>query len=137
MLNLNSEFFEIQGIYVFEQIRLTKQKSLDYSFVFNLNSAHFYNRLGENTFIEENENKLAYISMKHKSLKSMWFKDIFMNKWAISTRELKTDRIFKEDDNICANQPHCHPRLFKPILKILLIYGNIFRETTFLNNIML
>ena len=38
---------------------------------------------------------------------------------------------------LSATKLHCHPRLSKPILRILPTYGNIFEEKTFLNNIML
>ena len=38
--------------------------------------------------------------MKKKFVKSMSFKDTSLNVWPISTQNLKSDRIFREDHNI-------------------------------------
>ena len=51
------------------------------------------------TFYDVNANKLV-----KKSVKFLWFKDIFMNVRPISTRELQPDLIFKENENLKCNQ---------------------------------
>ena len=53
-----------------------------------------------------------------------------MNLWLISTCELQTDFILKEDAS--STKPRPHPRLPKTLLKFLPIYGNLFREKYFL-----
>ena len=49
-----------------------------------------------------------------------------MNVWLISTFELQTYLIIKEDANTV--KPRVHTRLPKPLLEILAIYGNYIRE---------
>ena len=56
-----------------------------------------------------------------------------MNVRLIANCELQSDLIRKEDASTA--KPHAHPRLFKLLLKILPIYGNIFREKTFRKNV--
>ena len=56
-----------------------------------------------------------------------------MNVWLISTCELQTHLIIKEDANTA--EPGVHTRLPKPLLEILLIYGNYFWEKTFRKNV--
>ena len=56
----------------------------------------------------------------------MRFKNISMNVWLISTCELQTYLIIKEDANTA--KPRVHTRLPQPLLEIFLIYGNYFRE---------
>ena len=63
----------------------------------------------------------------------MRFKNISMNVWLISTCKLQTYLIIEE----CANtvKLRVHARLPKPLLEILIIYGNYFREKTFQKNV--
>ena len=58
----------------------------------------------------------------------MRFKNISMNVWLISTCELQTYLIIKQDANTAKSR--VHTRLPKPLLEILPIYGNYFREKT-------
>ena len=59
----------------------------------------------------------------------MRFKNISMNVWLISTCELQTYLIIKEDANTA--KPRVHTRLPEPLLETFLIYGNYFREKNF------
>ena len=59
----------------------------------------------------------------------MRFMNISMNVWLISTCELQTYLIIKEDANTV--KPHVHPRLPKSFLEVLPVYGNFFREKNF------
>ena len=52
-----------------------------------------------------------------------------MNVRLSSTSELQTDLILKEDASTV--KPRAHPRLPKPLLKILPIYGNFSRKKKF------
>ena len=56
----------------------------------------------------------------------MGFQNISMNVWLISTCELQTYRVIKEDANTV--KPRVHATLPKPLLRILPIYGNYFRN---------
>ena len=56
-----------------------------------------------------------------------------MNVSLISTCELQTYVIIKEDANTV--KPRAHPRLPKSLLEILPIYGNFFMEKTFRKNV--
>ena len=53
------------------------------------------NRVKGKVFLEENEIKLANISLKKKSVKPMRFKVISMSVWLISTRDFQTVYICK------------------------------------------
>ena len=58
----------------------------------------------------------------------MGFKNISMNVWLISACDLQTFLIIKDDTNTA--KPHVHTSFSKPLLEILPIYGNYFREKT-------
>ena len=70
----------------------------------------------------------------------MWFKEISMDVWQISTHELQSYFTFKKNKNVKCN---LNPLILvpfqtaKPTLRILPIYGYIFSGTTFLNNTIL
>ena len=57
-----------------------------------------------------------------------------MNVWLSSTYELQNDLILKED--VSTAKLHAQPRLPKPLLKILPIYGNFSTENTFQRNVL-
>ena len=63
----------------------------------------------------------------------MKFKNVSINVWLISTYELQTDLILKED--MSTAKLRAQVRLLKPLLKILPIYWNFFRERTFQKNV--
>ena len=54
------------------------------------------------------------------------------NVWLNYTCELQTDLILKEDASTAKSWTH--PRLSKPLSKIIPIYGNFFAEKTFRKN---
>ena len=60
----------------------------------------------------------------------MRFKNISMNVWLIYACELQTFLVIKDDANTV--KPRVDTRLPKPLLEILPIYGNYFREKTVL-----
>ena len=59
----------------------------------------------------------------------MRFKNISMNVWLICACELQTFLVIKDDANTV--KPRVDTRLPKPLLEILPIYGNYFREKNF------